>query len=531
MVSKYFAAGFIQGMGENLKERQDYIRDMTQRKTDFLMQEGLKRRGQVMDARVEFQKATDFLTSRGMDKDKVVALLEENPDEVVRLAARGLTLEQKEGVSLSSEVLNKAVEVSSEYKAQAGSVSEALDLIMPIFTKSEYQTPEAQEKGIFAKLFGSPTEAIDRNVYTNKLLGEYTGADIAASMGSPLKKRGRMSGDVSVSYAGLGEPLSTAERNALVAQTIASYDDRLDQEIKTLRTSVTALAPGNTVGEDQLAEFAQKTGITTYDNQADLLTKVTERAKKLDAISEEKDKIKRFGSMVDLFGAGEAVSMSGGATDIFAPKYGFQTSTFEAIKNYGKKVPAAEAEEDTGGQAEGTGDGQTIINPRGVSTEGLATIGNVEEGADYFKENPEVQYAIVDGIVVENPVFIEDRRRESGERVGIPTETGKAETGFQKYKEATGQDLQIQTRVGAVLKGLVEGKYGERTGLRDMDVFEFFMGERPDLEDRQAVSNAYAKLRSTEASSKVLEMIKDNPDLLTELEEDPVGFVKKYLEG
>lgn len=346
MVSKYFAAGFIQGMGENLKERQDYIRDMTQRKTDFLMQEGLKRRGQVMDARVEFQKATDFLTSRGMDKDKVVALLEENPDEVVRLAARGLTLEQKEGVSLSSEVLNKAVEVSSNYRSQAGSVSEALDLIMPIFTKSEYQTPEAQEKGIFSKLFGSPTEAIDRNVYTNKLLGEYTGADIAASMGSPLKKRGRMSGDVSISYAGLGEPLSTAERNALVAQTIASYDDRLDKEIKTLRTSVTALAPGNTVGEDQLAEFAQKTGITTYENQADLLTKVTERAKKLDAISEEKDKIKRFGSMVDLFGAGEAVSMSGGKTDIFAPKYGFQTSTFEAIKNYGKEVPAA-VEEDT----------------------------------------------------------------------------------------------------------------------------------------------------------------------------------------
>lgn len=348
MVSKYFAAGFIQGLGENLKERQDYIRDMTQRKTDFLMQEGLKRRGKVMDARLQFQKATDFLTSRGMDEDKVIALLEENPDEVLRLTATSLKREQ-DGMTLSGEILNKAVEISSDYKPQAGSVTEALDLIIPIFNKSEYSTPEAKEKGIFAKLFGSPTEAIDRNVYGQKLLGEYTGADIAASMGSPMMKRGRMSGSVKTSYGALAEPLSASEANALRSQTIATYDSMLDNEITDLTRTITRLGPKNELTSDELDEIAAGVGITEYTDQNDLFIKVTDRNKTLSEISKEKDKFKRFERMVEEFGAGEAVSMSGGRTEIFAPKNGFSTATFDTIREYGKDVketPAVEVEED-----------------------------------------------------------------------------------------------------------------------------------------------------------------------------------------
>ena len=346
MVSKYFAAGFVQGLGENLKERQDYIRDMTQRKTDFLMQEGLKRRGKVMDARLQFQKATDFLTSRGMDEDKVIALLEENPDEVVRLASTSLKREQ-DGMTLSGEILNKAVEISSDYKPQAGSVTEALDLIIPIFNKSEYSTPEAKEKGIFAKLFGSPTEAIDRNVYGQKLLGEYTGADIAASMGDAMVKRGRMSGSVKASYASLAEPLSASEANALRSQTIATYDSMLDNEITDLTRTITRLGPKNELTPDELDEIAAGVGITEYTDQNDLFIKVTDRNKTLSEISKEKDKFKRFERMVEEFGAGEAVSMSGGRTEIFAPKNGFSTATFDTIREYGKDVketPAVEVE-------------------------------------------------------------------------------------------------------------------------------------------------------------------------------------------
>jgi len=533
-MGSYFAAGFIKGMGENLKERQEYIRDMTQRKTDFLMQEGLKRRGQVMDARVEFQKATDFLTSRGMDEDKLIALLEENPDEIVRLANRGLTLEQKEGVSLSAEILNKAVEISSDYQPQAGSVSEALDLIMPVFTKSDYKTPEAKEKGIFAKLFGSPTEAIDRNVYGQKIMGEYTGADIAASMGGPLRKRGRMSGDVSVSYAGLGSPLSKSEIKVIQASVVDEYDAQYDSFSSTVRRSVNELQADD-VSEDTVDGIMDKLGITVgedltfEDKRKAVLTETLKVQKEVERIGEESGNA-RVREMIKspYFGVEKAIPYFKEAPSAFTTSF-LGADALQKIKDYGKEVEPLEAPTVETDDQE---DEPDIINPMGVDTEGLEVIDTDEAAIEYFDKNPDVQYAIVNNIVMENPDFTEKRRKESAEAVGIPTETGTAETGFEKYKEATGRDLQIQTRISRVLQGMFDGKYGEwRTGLRDTDVVEFFMGESPDLKDKEAVANAYAKLRSTEASSKVLEMIKDNPELLTELEDDPIGFVKKYMEG
>lgn len=347
-MSRYFAAGFIKGMGENLKERQEYIRDMTQRKTDFLMQEGLKRRGQVMDARVDFQKATDFLTSRGMDEDKVIALLEENPDEIVRLANRGLTLEQKEGVSLSAEILNKAVEISSDYQPQAGSVTEALDLIMPVFTKSDYKTPEAQEKGIFAKLFGSPTEAIDRNVYGQKIMGEYTGADIAASMGGPLRKRGRMSGDVSVSYAGLGKPLSKSEIKLIQAGVVDEYDRQYESFSTTVRKSVNELQADD-VSEDTVDGIMDTLGITVgedltfEDKRKAVLTETLNVQKEVERIGEESGNA-RVREMIKspYFGAEKAVDFFKEAPSAFTTSF-LGADALQKVKDYGKEVEPLEA--------------------------------------------------------------------------------------------------------------------------------------------------------------------------------------------
>lgn len=341
LFSKYAASGFVKQLGENLKDRQEYIRDMTQRKTDYLMQEGLRRRGEVMDARLKFQKATDYLSSRGMDNDKIVALLEDNPDEVVRLANTALAGEQEYGQSVNAEILNGAVKVASDYKGSVTSVSQALDKVFPVFIDTKYKTPEAREKGILSRILETPDEAISRNVYGSPILGETTGADIAGSLGSPVQRRGEMTGKVAVSYKGLGRPTSASEANAIRAAVLDTYEEAYDDRVSSLKGVGAQLAQGK-VSEEDAVRVASIIGVEYKDNKT-LLTDVQKYLKDLEDSVDGLSGNEKTDALIGIFGPKYAVTMSGGDTSIFTPAFGFSESTITSIKEFGepKKDEAA----------------------------------------------------------------------------------------------------------------------------------------------------------------------------------------------
>lgn len=340
LFSKYAASGFVKQLGENLKDRQEYIRDMTQRKTDYLMQEGLRRRGEVMDARLKFQKATDYLSSRGMDNDKIVALLEDNPDEVVRLANTALAGEQEYGQSVNAEILNGAVKVASDYKGSVTSVSQALDKVFPVFIDTKYKTPEAREKGILSRILETPDEAISRNVYGSPILGETTGADIAGSLGSPVQRRGEMTGKVAVSYKGLGRPTSASEANALRAAVLDTYEEAYDDRVSSLKGVGAQLAQGK-VSEEDAVRVASIIGVEYKDNKT-LLTDVQKYLKDLEDSVDGLSGNEKTDALIGIFGPKYAVTMSGGDTSIFTPAFGFSESTITSIKEFG--VPSEEGD-------------------------------------------------------------------------------------------------------------------------------------------------------------------------------------------
>lgn len=253
-MKRYRRAAAMGAAAEMLKDRREYIRAMEQRKLDHLTTEGAKRKKAVLDARVKFQNAADYLTSKGMDEDKVVSVFMSNPEEGMLLAKAAQDQELK-GNTISSEILNRAVTVAQGFEPGKLSVSEAIERITPVFSQSK--DPVAQERGMWASIFESGPAAVNRKIAQASLYG-VSGADVQASLGSPLYSAAPGTDKAAIdigSFVKGTKGRSPAEIALIQDRMFDDYDNNLNVELSTLLGKGNDATPAEVKRRSELVEI------------------------------------------------------------------------------------------------------------------------------------------------------------------------------------------------------------------------------------------------------------------------------------
>ena len=141
-------------LADEMRENREYVRDAKDRMQADLYQKGLERRQAVKKARLDMESAVDFLTNEGLEQEKIVALLSENPKEFLQFykTAQQAKLEGR----LSSSILNNAVKVAQGYQSSDMTPSELIKQATPDFIQGTDLEIEEDKRTGLAKLFRRP---------------------------------------------------------------------------------------------------------------------------------------------------------------------------------------------------------------------------------------------------------------------------------------------------------------------------------------------------------------------------------------
>lgn len=228
---------FAGGLADRMKENREYTKTKSDEMQAFLVQTGLKRRNEVAKARKGLTEAVDYLGSKGLEESNLLALLDQNPKEVIRLYSAALKAEARG--DLTSTLLNQAVIASEGYTAPDMTPSELIKTATPDFIQgADLKKPEEREGSALNKMFRSPDlEEIMYDAYSSDVMG-VKGKDIQASMTADLLKSGtegpaRASVDIG--------PLATDKYDGTMKREMRSqirtlYNDELDNQIDATLT-------------------------------------------------------------------------------------------------------------------------------------------------------------------------------------------------------------------------------------------------------------------------------------------------------
>jgi len=216
-------------LADEMRENREYVRDAKDRMQADLYQKGLERRQAVKAARLDMESAVDFLTDEGLDQEKIVALLSENPKEFLQFykTAQQAKLEGR----LSSDILNNAVKVAQGYQASDMTPSELIKAATPDFIQGTDLEVEEDKRSGLAKLFRRPDlGVIMSEVYANDAMAGVKGGDIIASMQADLVQGKKGPKGASVEYRGL-TPMDPTDIYQFQGIVTKRYDDALEKEI------------------------------------------------------------------------------------------------------------------------------------------------------------------------------------------------------------------------------------------------------------------------------------------------------------
>ena len=216
-------------LADEMKENREYVRDAKDRMQADLYQKGLERRQAVKAARLDMESAVDFLTDEGLEQEKIVALLSENPKEFLQFykTAQQAKLEGR----LSSDILNNAVKVAQGYQSSDMTPSELIKKATPDFIQGTDLEVEEDKRSGLAKLFRRPDlGVIMSEVYANDAMAGVKGGDIIASMQADLVQGKKGPKGASVEYRGL-TPMDPTDIYQFQGIVTERYDDALEKEI------------------------------------------------------------------------------------------------------------------------------------------------------------------------------------------------------------------------------------------------------------------------------------------------------------
>lgn len=216
-------------LADEMRENREYVRDAKDRMQADLYQKGLERRQAVKAARLDMESAVDFLTNEGLEQEKIVALLSENPKEFLQFykTAQQAKLEGR----LSSSILNNAVKVAQGYQSSDMTPSELIKQATPDFIQGTDLEIEEDKRTGLAKLFRRPDlGVIMSEVYANDAMAGVKGADIIASMQADLVQGKKGPKGASIEYRGL-TPMDPTDIYQFQGIVTKRYDAALEKEI------------------------------------------------------------------------------------------------------------------------------------------------------------------------------------------------------------------------------------------------------------------------------------------------------------
>ena len=329
-------------LAEEMRNNREFVRTSSDRLKADLFAQGQERRNAQKKARLDMESAVDFLSNEGLEREKLLYLLSENPKELMTLAE--IANKRKLDGSLSATALNNAVELSQNFEAPDMTPSELIRKATPDFVQAaDVEMPE-DKRNLVQRLFTRPgMDVIAGDVYASEIMPGVTGADIVSSMQAAAieGKKGPRSGRID--YGSL-QPVDDRLILDLQNDLIAEYDSLLTREYNKL----VSLPP-----EERAA------------NQS--------RIRDLSTTQDIGGKKERLAKMIELLGPSLAQDYFTSSPEIFVNQPGFIST--ETIETY-----LTPSDEELPGNGDGNGDGNGNGNGNGEGDQ---------------PETPEVEFSIV----------------------------------------------------------------------------------------------------------------------------------------
>ena len=235
---------FFGGLADRMRDNREYTKSKSDEMQTFLLQTGLKRQNEVATARQKLTEATDFLSSKGLDESNVLALLDTNPREMIRLYGAALKAEARG--DLNATLLNQSVITSAGYTTPDMSPSELIKAATPDFVQgSELERPAEREGGVLQKMFRTPgIQEIMYDAYSSDVLGlGAKGKDIQASATADLFQKGTTGSSGSVQtdlgvFADQDDEYDSVQKRDMRVQIQEEYNERLKSQKNELTNSL-----------------------------------------------------------------------------------------------------------------------------------------------------------------------------------------------------------------------------------------------------------------------------------------------------
>jgi hypothetical protein len=234
-------AGFWAGFGEELssrvRERQQFAREKAEEQRRYLREQGLKRKAETDKLVQSITASASYLKNSGLDEERVKYLVDRDPMALETLA-KIIQDATEEGRTISASTLNEAVGMIDSYVAPDKPLSQVIQERFSAFAKATpSDRPEKRNNSFLAAMMGYDTDTIDK-VYEEPMFGTYTGADVAASIGTPMFDVST-AGEARLDLSGMVEPdrLSVSQISAAASDLKGMIKDIQDQTLTALRRS------------------------------------------------------------------------------------------------------------------------------------------------------------------------------------------------------------------------------------------------------------------------------------------------------
>jgi len=188
MLGAVLGGAFLGGLAESMKENREYVRQKSDAMQEYLWKAGLERQQEVKKARNALTRATDYLEDKGMNKNFILGILDEDAAQILPLYESAVEAE-KTGI-LTPSLLNSAYEAAGTYKAPTGvTIADLIKKATPTFVEGiKLEKPDDKDKTVLQKIFSPATsEDILYQTYESDIMG-VKGADVQASIAAPLIK-------------------------------------------------------------------------------------------------------------------------------------------------------------------------------------------------------------------------------------------------------------------------------------------------------------------------------------------------------
>lgn len=488
-----WGAAIAASLAERSREKRRYVAEQKAKASERLERIMAERQRVSSTVQENLRLSSDFLTTKGFSNSEISQLLENDPAEVTRLAAK---VKEKD---LSADDVRTVASFREDYTPELP-LSELIKRAAPAIRDIDEPDPVARQQNIFQRMFGMDTSADRDRFMRESNFGGFSGYDILASQGaSPYREP---SGDRLIDYGGMPKAVSPTELKEYrkeITLSILDYglqienddsilDDRLKQKF------------GNAVKDKNTREIQRMLFDTSNPAQYNALSTYRERLLEEMTFFYEK-----------------------------APSV-FDQPTF---KDLGFKVAefVSDKEETEGGVAPVTDTaGPTVTEQEPVVPEGFdlgeVTEDNAQDILDTILSSDEERF-VVNGRSVSKDQAMSMLADVFGVEVPLPG-VDTERSGLVQDVQSLKSSKEVDRLFSSALTRLRIGEYGPGTAPISRFIRYVFETDKKVLDEAEVIQEAEKRLSKNK--DKILEIITYDQEARDLLEENPLEFLEKYSE-